>query len=64
MIRFCANPKCGRGFIQLSKVAQEFCPTCRNRIGTEPLSRLVGGETREELEHRERQATKRRKAGA
>jgi hypothetical protein len=63
VIRFCSNPDCGRSFVSLRKPPQDLCPTCRHHIGDDPLSRLVGGETREEVERRERQA-QRRKARA
>lgn len=44
MIRFCANPDCGRGFVSLRKPPDEMCPTCRADM--KPLSVLVGGKPR------------------
>ena len=57
MIRFCQNPACGRGFVDVARrkrgeVAPMLCATCRR--GGKPLSRLVGGRSREEAEKRQR----------
>jgi len=49
MIRFCRNPECGRGFVDIARKKGEqppmLCATCRR--GGKPLSRLVGGQPRE-----------------
>jgi hypothetical protein len=54
VIRFCANPSCGRGFIALTDKPDSLCPTCRHHIGEEPLSKLVGGKPREPEPKRKR----------
>lgn len=57
MIRFCMNPSCGRGFVDVRRKRGEeppmLCATCRR--GCRPLSRLVGGRTREEAERKQRE---------
>lgn len=57
MIRFCQNTKCGRGFVDVARRKGEavplLCSTCRR--GGKPLSRLVGGRTREEAERKQRE---------
>jgi len=51
MIHFCANVDCGRGFSDCGPACPPkgwtpptLCPTCRAKVGREPLSRLIGGE--------------------
>lgn len=54
MIRFCQNSACGRGFVDVARRAGEepkLCAQCRR--GGKPLSRLVGGRSREEAERRQ-----------
>lgn len=55
MIRFCRNADCGRGFVDVTRKRGEepplLCAQCRR--GGKPLSRLVGGRSREEAERRQ-----------
>lgn len=58
MIRFCQNPACARGFVDVVRrkrgdVPPMLCATCRR--GGKPLSRLVGGRTRDEAERKQRE---------
>jgi hypothetical protein len=50
MTRFCSNAACGRGFADCGRAKPPkgwtpptLCPTCRAKVGREPLSRLIGG---------------------
>lgn len=57
MIRICRNTACGRGYVDTVRKPGEavpmLCATCRR--GGRPLSRLVGGSSREEAEARQRE---------
>lgn len=56
MIRFCQNAACGRGFVDVARrkgaEVPMLCAQCR-RPGGKPLSKLVGGRSREEAERRQ-----------
>jgi hypothetical protein len=55
MIRFCRV--CGRGFVDVRRYSKQDEPLCCAvcRRGGKPLSKLVGGRTREEAERKDRE---------